>query len=113
MQMPDLESLIVNPNSRSHLWLTFKVDGLGKHFDISWKVQRDDGSIVSNGTQPIVAAEKQISMSDIPYPLTNTPYEFIVEYSNYGIFAHDFVVLKVRPVRRGAPSKQTSLDDTR
>lgn len=60
MQMPDLESLIVNPNSKSHLWITFKVEGLGKNFDLSWKVQRDDGSVVSNGTQPIVATEKQV-----------------------------------------------------
>jgi hypothetical protein len=108
MQLPDLDNLILNPNSKSHLWVTFKVLGLGKHFDISWKVQRDDGFVVSNGTQLIVASQKRMSMSDIPYPLTNTPYEFVVEYSNYGIFAHDFVVLKVRPVRKTAPSQTTA-----
>lgn len=111
LQLPDLTRLSANRNTQAHLWVTFGVEGLGRSFKLFWRVRRDDGTEVSKGTQQIKAPEKQsgVIISRAPFALTGTPYEVLVEYENFGLFAHDFVVLRVRPQRQAAPSiRETS-----
>lgn len=106
LQLPDLERLCADPNTQSRLIVKFSVKGLGTSFNIYWRVRRDDGSEVSEGVQRIKSQKTQESLEEDAFTLKDTAYEATVEFANYGIFAHDFVVLKVKPLRNVIPCKQ-------
>jgi hypothetical protein len=106
LKLPDLEHLCADPNTQSDLHVKFTVEGLGTSFNLHWRVRRDDDSEVSEGAQLIKSQKTHTSLDENTFSLKNTPYEVVVEFANYGIFAHDFVVLKVRPQRKAVPCKQ-------